>query len=115
MRSMTAQERYEDISKISGMSEDVVRAVLKAERESIINSLKRGERATLPGRCVIRPEIRSKLELGGKVRKYIRLKAEVATAITSQLADLDGFEEPIDYDDLDNIPDVRIKQIPSLG
>ena len=47
---MTAQERIEDISKISGFSVEICRRVLNAETESIIKSLKRGERATLSGR-----------------------------------------------------------------
>ncbi|MBO5388684.1 MAG: hypothetical protein J6A59_11190 [Lachnospiraceae bacterium] len=57
MEGMTTQERYNDICKICGLSEDIVRRVLNAERQSVANSLKRGERATLVGRVTIRPEL----------------------------------------------------------
>lgn len=55
MGGMTVQERIDDICKKSGMSEDIVRRVLNAEKASVIESLKRGERATIIGRCILRP------------------------------------------------------------
>ena len=42
MKGMNTQERLDDIKRICGFSEDIIRSVLKAERESILNSLKRG-------------------------------------------------------------------------
>ena len=48
---MTVKERIQDIMDICGLSEDIVRRVLAAERESIKKSLRRGEKVTLIGRC----------------------------------------------------------------
>lgn len=46
---MTVTERIEDISAKSGMSTEVVRRVLSASRDSLISTLKKGEKSTLPG------------------------------------------------------------------
>ena len=50
MVGMTTQDRLNDICEISGLSEDIVRRVFDAERQSIVKSLRKGERATLIGR-----------------------------------------------------------------
>ena len=63
---MTVNERLNDISEISGFSVDIVRKVQQAELESILKSLKQGERATLIGRCTIEPSIGSKMAYGGE-------------------------------------------------
>lgn len=92
MKGMSTQERYNDICRISGMSEDIVRRVLNAEKTSISNSLKRGERATLIGRVTIRPELRTKVEIGGAVKHYVKLKSEVSNALEADFLDIDHFE-----------------------
>lgn len=46
---MTVIERIADISKKSGISHEVVRQVLKASRDSLIETLQKGEKSTLPG------------------------------------------------------------------
>lgn len=112
MKGMTTQERYDDICKISGLSEDIVRRVLSAERESICNSLKRGERATLIGRVTIRPEIRDKIEIGCTLRQYIKLKAEVSSAMASEFESMSGFE--VDDSEDDDDTGIVLRQIPSL-
>ena len=97
MNGMSTQERLDDICAISGLSENIVRRVLDAERQSIVKSLKRGERATLIGRCVIRPELRSKIEVdgsyGGAYKNYIKLSSTVATSMESMLQGLTEFEQ----------------------
>ena len=110
---MTTQERYEDIAKKSGLSVDIIKRVLIAERESVIESLKKGERATLVGRCAIKPEIKSKLVIGGKLEKYIDLKSEITPSLKTTLEELGEFE---DSDLIDNYDDtgIRLRQIPSL-
>ena len=67
MESLTVQQRLKDICSRCGLSEEIVKRVLSAERDSIVESLKHGERATLIGRCVLRPEKRQKLETGGRI------------------------------------------------
>ena len=113
MNGMTTQERYNDICRISGMSEDIVRRVLNAEKQSIINSLKRGERATLIGRCVIRPELSSKIAIGGGLARYVKLSANVASSLTDEFKSLDSFERSNDENDVyEN--SIRVNQISAL-
>lgn len=94
MVGMTTQERINDICEISGLSEEIVRRVMDAERRSIAKSLKRGERANLIGRAVIRPEIKRKLTVGGQFETYIKLNATVAASLESMLDGLSSFETP---------------------
>ena len=100
MVGMTTQERIDDICKISGLSEDIVRRVMDAEKKSIIKSLRKGERATLIGRAVIRPEMKNKINPMGPEGKpcwetYIKLSASPASSLESSLKDLDKFEAPV--------------------
>ena len=55
---MTAEDRIKEISRISGMSETIVRAVLKAEIETVSQSILAGQNAVLIGRCIIKPRLR---------------------------------------------------------
>ena len=94
MSDMSLQERYEDICKISGLSEDIVRRVLKASRQSLAKSAKRGQRSTLPGICTIIPELKHKVEIGGlEMTSYVKLKAVPSNALSSELDKLSKFEE----------------------
>lgn len=111
MRGMTTQDRYDDICKISGLSEDIVRRVLLAEKQSIIESLKHGERATLIGRCVIRPEIRSKIVIGGKLKNYVKLSVAVADSLECELKSIESFEG---NDDVEEDCGIRLQQIRAL-
>jgi hypothetical protein len=93
MSEMSLQERYDEVSSISGLSEDIIRRVYKATKESMAQSLKRGERATLPGICTITPEIKSKINYKeGVVSNYIKLKAKPSTAMESELDRLNNFD-----------------------
>lgn len=55
---MTVEDRIKEISNMCGMSEAIVRAVLKAETESISKSILDGQNGVLVGRCIIKPRIR---------------------------------------------------------
>ena len=114
MKGMSTQERLDDICNISGLSESIVRRVLEAERQSIAKSLKKGERATLIGRCVIRPEIRSKVGIGVPPVQinYIKLTSQVSSSMEALLQDLTGFET--DTEDYTEIPHTLTNQIPAL-
>lgn len=113
MKGKTTQERYDEICSLSGMSEDVVRRVLSAEKQSIVNSLKRGERATLIGRCVLRPEIKGRLGIGCEVTNYIKVSAEVASSLEASLDGMTDFD--IETEDVeDNAEGIRLNQIPAL-
>lgn len=111
---LTVQQRLDDICKRQGMSEEIVRRVLKAERDSAIDSLKRGENATLIGRCVLKPDIRQKVEIGGQVKTYIKVGAEAAYAVKSELAKYEDFETGSQQEE-DSLPEgIRVAQIQSL-
>lgn len=64
---MTVKERVEDISKRTGLSEEIVRSVIDAECESLAESLLRGERSPLLGRCICIPLMKHKLVAGDNV------------------------------------------------
>ena len=108
MVGMTTQERINDICAISGLSEDIVRRVMDAEKRSIVKSLRKGERANLIGRVVIRPEIRHKLQVGGEFENYIKLSASVASSLEAMLDDLNGFEAGAESSNNDVISQLRI-------
>lgn len=94
MAEMGLQERYEDICRISGLSEDIVRRVLKASRQSLAKSLKKGSRATLPGICTAIPEIKHKVELGGtEIASYVKIKTVPSNALSSEMGNISKFEE----------------------
>ena len=102
MSDMGIQDRYDDISKISGISEEVIRRVYKATAESLAQSLKRGERATLPGICTMIPEIRHRLEEGGEsVRYYTKIKCQPSSSMEHKLSNIQGFVTA-KVDDLDS-------------
>ena len=90
---MNAQERYDDISAISGFSEAIVRGVLKASRQSLVKSAERGETATLPGICTIEPEIKHKMTIGGEVRTFTKLKAKASSALETELLKITEFKK----------------------
>lgn len=92
MTGIGIQERYDDISNISGLSEDIIRRVLKASRQSLVKSLKNGERATLPGICTITPELKSKIDYNKHtIVNYIKLKAKASPALDTELEKSDKF------------------------
>ncbi|MEE1072227.1 MAG: hypothetical protein U0L26_07545 [Cellulosilyticum sp.] len=105
MTGMNIQERYDDISRISGLSEDIIRRVYKATRQSLAQSLKRGERATLPGICTFTPEISSRInraksngeyitkEDSAYISRFIKIKVGVSSALESELEKIANFED----------------------
>lgn len=93
MTGMNIQERYDDISKISGLSEEIIRRVFKATRQSLAKSLKQGERATLPGICTLTPELKNRIDIGGEsMTTYIKLKASASSAMETELGKVSNFD-----------------------
>lgn len=82
--SMSVMERIADISERSGMSDTVVRRVLKASRESLIESLKKGEKSTLPGIATYRVV---------KKQSGMGVRSRISDTIVCQLRDIDDTEE----------------------
>lgn len=116
MESLTVQQRLHDICSRCGLSEEIVKRVLSAERDSIVESLKHGERATLIGRCVLRPEIRQKLETGGRIQTYVKVTADPIYQIERELAKQVDFEPRSNEEEDDQkLPEgIRVAQIQQL-
>lgn len=93
MQKATVNERLADISARCGLSESMVRRVLIAEKESIVDSLKKGQKATLVGRCTIEPVIRRKLGLDRSIVQSIKLKCTPAISLESDFNDMTEFVE----------------------
>lgn len=88
---MNITDRYEDIAKKSGFSEDVVKRVLKASAQSLAESLKKGESATLPGVCRLSTNIKYKPDLMTmEFENVLKLRAVALESLVKQVAD--GFE-----------------------
>lgn len=117
---MTVQERLNEISQLSGLSVEMVRRVLNAEAESLAESVKKGERATLIGRCTMVPYISTKIDHNGKVVKTIKLSSKVSDSFKNRVSGLSEFQkEDTEEEDLmekfrkDN-PGIRTVQINGL-
>ena len=91
------RQRYADISKRCGLSEDIVKRVLKAETEYTIEELKHGEQVILAGRCIMKPELVSrssfKADEGLVINKGIKVKIKPTTSLESKLSMCSEFEE----------------------
>ena len=92
---MTVQERYNDICRRSGFSEEIVRRVLTAETDSCRESLRRGEKVTLMGRCTIRPNIayRASLAAPDGIERAVRLKAKANITLEESVRNADFDED----------------------
>lgn len=108
---MTIKERLDDISKESGLSTDIVRRVLDAERVSIAKSLCKGENAMLIGRCIMYPKAVSKLAVGCTLERRVSLKVRPTTSLIRYL------DEASDFDNFGNEEesgDIAVVQIEDL-
>ena len=115
MTGMNIQERYDDIARISGFSEDVIRRIFKATRQSLAESLKKGERATLPGICTVMPEVRYKLDCGGEtMSSYIKLKASASSALETELAKIQNFKSEEYENNRKAEEDSRVAQLTTM-
>lgn len=93
IRNMTVNERLEDISKRSGFSVETVRCILEAERDSTIDSLKRGERATLIGRCTMVPSLGAKMDAScGSMKTCISVNVQPVGALRDALSKCSSFD-----------------------
>lgn len=88
---MTMQERYEDICERCGYTETVVRSVIKAVRESCLNSLKHGERAVVPGICSLEPMMKDTI-INGRIERRGDVKASEAVALRNSMKEVKRFE-----------------------
>lgn len=90
---MNITDRYEDIAKRSGFSEDVVKRILKATAQSLASSLQKGESATLPGICRLAPNVKYKPDLTTfEYENILRIKATALESLVKQVATEFEFE-----------------------
>ena len=116
---MTVSERSEDIKKRTGLSEQVIRTVLNAETASVVDSLERGEKATLIGRCTFTPRITYRTDIDGTEVPHIAVSAKASSKIVNYLFskkeylenDFESIEDAIQsYDN-----NIRVFQIAELA
>lgn len=92
MGNISVQERYSEIARLSGFSEDIVRSILKACKKSLASSLVRGERATLPGICTMKPERHTRLKTNAagepEVEEFIKVKVTPSNTMDSEIAEI---------------------------
>lgn len=85
---MNITDRYEDIAKKSGFSTDIIKRVLKATAQSLAESLKKGESATLPGVCRLSTNIKYKPDLATlEYENVLKLRAVALESLVKQVAD----------------------------
>lgn len=103
--------------KKSGLSESIVRAVIKGVIEASQETLKHGKTATIPGLCTMTPDIRMKLEVVNGVSKpvnYIKVNTKPTSSFEKGLTGIGGFIDD-EEDEAEEIgDDVRIIQIAGL-
>lgn len=120
---MDMQERYNDIAKKTGLSENIIRSVFKATRDSVIESLKHGERATIPGICNFTPDLRVGYDFGGDKKYFVKAKIKVSSTFEKELKESSIIDQDIkngktSVEDLTYVSDgsgiIRATQINSL-
>ena len=103
---MTKSERVADIAKRCNLSEDMVNAVLNAERDSMMESLKHGQRVTLAGRVTVDPVIRRKMEYNSNgemvCTPYVAASAKPLGSVLDELAKAKEFNVDESYIDEQN-------------
>lgn len=115
MAKMTLQHRYEDIARRCGLSENVVKRVLSAQADSVIDSLKEGESATVPLLCTLKPQMRKGMFVneGMTERNYIKIKATPLDSLRNRMEQVEKYSDTEDEDEVDDF--IRVAQIGSLG
>lgn len=90
MVDMNISERYKDIAKISGTSEEIVRAVLRACQQTAIKSLQGGNEVTIPGLVTFTPAIKAGIDIQKQdVLRYVGIRAKASQSLTSLINDPD--------------------------
>lgn len=113
---MTVQDRYDDICRRSGLSEEIVRRVLIAETDSCRDSLKNGEKVNLMGRCTIRPNIayRASLSSSGGIERAVRLKAKANITLEESIRNADFSEDINTNEEVGYREGIMVTQIGAL-
>ena len=83
---MTIQDRYDDIAKRTGFSEEIIREVFKATKASLVESLKNQEHCLLPGICYFDSEIYTKFDvMQQRTVETLRVKVKVSQSFQTEI------------------------------
>lgn len=116
---MTVGERIKDIENRTGLSEKIIRTVLEAETQSVMESLERGEKATLIGRCTFTPAVTTRVVNEDEKSYHLRASAKVSSRISNYLFSKDKYLD-VDMDSIEKEMtkldgDVKLFQIEELS
>lgn len=100
-RSMTIQERIDDIVKRCNYSEDIVRAILKAEAESTAESVRNGENAILPFIGKVRPIFRRKVTKNGETKSVLDVRIDPLSSYSDRFEDIENFKQSDAIEDVE--------------
>ena len=81
---MHLQDRLDDIVKRTGLSEDIIRRVLKASQDSLLDSMMNGENATLPGLCTFIPQEKQKFGINLVTESYVKIKVNPSNSMIKE-------------------------------
>lgn len=90
---MTIQERIDDIVRRSNYSEDIVRTILKAEAESTMESVRKGENAVLPFIGKVRPIFRRKVTKSGETKSVLDVRIDPLSSYSDRFEDIENFKD----------------------
>lgn len=112
---MNRVEQIKDISARTGLDEAIIRQVWSGTRESIVESLKKGENYDLYGMCSFKPVLRTKAE-GTNFIDYKSVRVSVSKVlkrdINQGISDDYMDEEEVSLNIVD--PDVLTYELDSL-
>jgi len=114
MERVTTQEHIKNVAKHCGLTEEIVRSVMNAEKECVINYLKTGRGAILPGRCIITPVLRHKTDQTSTQNPRIKLRVNISKIIESQVKKQETIEKLQAKENKGQSDEVVTGQIPGL-
>jgi hypothetical protein len=110
IKSKTIPERIQDICNRSGLSADIVKRVLSARADSIMDDLMHGMRVVDYGVCSLKPEVTKKIGIGG-MKDYVSVTCSVSPKIIDTLNSIEGYK--VDDTD-DDRGSVRVQTLHSF-
>lgn len=105
---MTMQERLDDIVIRSGISETIVRQVLKASADSCVESIRSGETVIMPFICKMRPIMRRKVVGTGETKTVLDVRADPVAGFSKRLEDVESLKGTMEEEEDINIRRVQL-------
>lgn len=92
VKCLSQPERFEDICERSGLDSNIVERVLRAQKESERDSLRRGERVVNYGLYSMTPHLVNKLGMLGVPVKEVRIDCKVSPSLVDFLNEVDNYK-----------------------